>query len=149
MHTAETPLQSPPRESGQRRSIWKSLLLFCFLILTAVFLITGAAAWRQRIQVQQWTAKLEQAGAKVIVAGYGGTGPLSRIPILKELSVRTQIEVFIPNNDVAKRVLPALEGHSELGRIWVHAERVDAGLRQQIEELFPGVSINGYTMAGE
>ena len=131
------------------KTLWKRLFLMTAGLLV---LATSKAVYDARArhdQLQKWTEKLEEQGARVILAGYGGTGLLGRIPIIREFAIQSSFEVFLPNTETAQRVLSDLHKAPDLGRIWVHINNVNKETRQKIEEEFPEVQINGYTMAGE
>lgn len=136
---------SNPTPARRFRRLVLLALIVAFLGLVAM----ATAAWMANRKQKEWTQRVEATGAKVIIAGYGRSGPLMKIPILRDLLVRRQSEVFLPDSDVARRAEPILHEATELGRIWVHIIGIDAEHRAQLEESFPDVQFVGYTNPGE
>ena len=118
--------------------------------LYAVLLISvGAAEWRKSQQRQQWIQAIEATGAEVTNAGYGPTGPVARLPVIREFFITTQIEIFLPNSDVVRAVIPRLPGGPKVGRFWLHSVHVDESAVELITKAYPEVQTIRYTRAGE
>ena len=123
-------------------------LVAVFLIAVGILLFAGFIhSWQSHQAREAWIDSVEQAGAQIITAGYGPAGPISRVPVMREFFVRTQLEVFVPNDEVAETVGPLLEIYKELGRVWVHTENVSASSRARLQSHRADVAFNGYTMA--
>ena len=134
----------PTRRRGLRRLVFVTLSVGVLGVL-----VMTVKAWMMDRVHREWKQQVEAVGAKVITAGYGRSGPLTNVPLLGELLMRRQTEVFLPDSDVARRAEPMLREAPELGRIWVHIYGIDAEHRQKLEESFPDVQFGGYTDPGE
>ena len=85
----------------------------------------------------------------MIIAGYGNSNPaLSRVPIISELTGRTQVEIFLPNSEVVDRLEPHLRECDQLQRLWVHRDKVDSKRQSVLKEKYPDLQFIRYTAAG-
>lgn len=130
------------RLTVQRRLLQAGYLL---VVLCVGWLMLQFYLQYRRQQWQaDWMRRVEERGARAIIAGYGGGGAVARIPFLSRLSVKTQVELFLPSSRVARSVLE-LPQHTELGRIWIHKGKVDSDTEARIKLEWPGVPIQSYT----
>ena len=133
----------PPKSKLRRVTIIVAGICVALLILVAT------AAWRKSQQRQQWIRAIEATGAEVANAGYGPTGPVARLPVIREFYVTSQIEIFLPNSKVVNAVMPLLSGGPGIGRLWLHSLNVDEAAVELIAKQYPKVQTIRYTRAGE
>lgn len=124
------------------------------LVAGCVGLLLGGGIWmavtvhreqQESGRQEEWMRRVEELGAEAHIAGYGGFADSARIPFVGALASKTQVEVMLPNSDVATAVLPLLRELPELGRIWIHKHGVDSERVQQIKSARPEVSTIFYT----
>lgn len=149
---------------------WMSLVLFGWLawdrsrktpvirqVIRACLIvaIVGGFSWfgwnlfanaRHKSDQAEWTRKFKARGANVHMSGYGGAPePLRRIPIVRELFVKVQFEVVIPDTKTAIECHDLLETCPHIERLWIHKLNVDLKRMRQIKQMHPDVMTVQYT----
>lgn len=116
-------------------------------LVLAVFgsLLAYRMVSRYRVE-QRWRNDMVQLGARVITAGYGTESrTLQRIPILRELFTRSQIELFVNQPATVDAVLAKAAEQPGLKRIWVDLTVFDRSMADRIEQQMPGMAVIFYT----
>ncbi len=136
-----------PKSTNSR---FRRVLPFCSILFVAVVSILASLSWQAHNAHREWTQQVESHGARVVNAGYSRSGGMFRIPIIRDIFVRTQIEVFVPDSKTARAIASHLVVDAPpIGRLWIHLERVDGATAKRLMELCPDVPVTRYTAAGD
>ena len=136
-------------ESQASKSKLRQATIIVAGLCATLLVLVGAAEWRKSQQRQQWIQAIEATGAEVTNAGYGPTGPAARLPVIREFFITAQIEIFLPNSDVVRAVIPLLPGGPKVGRFWLHSVHVDEAAVELITKEYPEVQTIRYTRSGD
>lgn len=138
------PISDARHSSSVRRS--RTQAVIASIGVAALFVIGWGAyhAYLSHEREEEWKRQVEACGAQVYRMGYA-TSPMARIPVLRQLFIRSSLAVFIPNSEVGRAVLHLLPDRPKLGRIWVHRDNVSKEVIEQLKALCPDVEFIRYT----
>ena len=126
----------------------RNTLLVLFAVAAVALVAIGVSGWKAGQKELRWKKSVEAAGGEVVTAGYGG-GPLAKVPILGEFFGHKQLEVFVPDNDAARKLEPLIRSYPPLGRLWIHKVKVSPELHAALSKARPDVDVVRYTRSGE